>query len=545
MLFLYKNRLSGEVPCVVEALDLAIIDLSKNNLTGTIPNGFGKLVKLRNLHLFSNQLSGEIPWVVEASNLEEIILCENNLTGTIPDGFEKLVKLRCLGLCSNQLTGTIPDDFGKLAKLEVLYLYTNNLSGKIPSSLFRLKNLTILYLSINRLSGEIPRVVEALNLAAIDLSNNKLTRTIPDDFGKLGKLWYLSLFCNQLSGQILESPGRYSVALQVLVLQSNTFHGSIGDSNTSFPFPKLRILDLSHNQFIGLLPTKYFTNLNAMINVDEEKSEQRYMGDRYYFASVRVTIKGLKIELVKILTIFTTIDLFNNKFQGVIPKFIGNLNSLRVLNLSYNCLTGHMPLSLGNLRLLESLDLSSNKLDSVIPLQLGLHFLEYKIRRVKSLWDWRSTTVVFSFESKPLCVTLGSILRVSSSGPTLQIRICSSLAPNWTSSSCAMLATWTAAPSTAGIEDALPTADSIWFGEARDVSGEAKNTRSGLAKLVTAVVKPFPPPTATSFPTTAVIDGFSLRPPLDSMLCSTPPLDSIRGFLTTNIDGSTWAFEPC
>ena len=41
-----------------------------------------------------------------------------------------------------------------------------------------------------------------------------------------------------------------------------------------------------------------------------------------------MAIKGLKIEFVKILNTFTTIDLSSNKFQGEIPESIGNLNSL-------------------------------------------------------------------------------------------------------------------------------------------------------------------------------------------------------------------------
>ncbi|XP_034674488.1 receptor-like protein 9DC3 [Vitis riparia] len=90
-----------------------------------------------------------------------------------------------------------------------------------------------------------------------------------------------------------------------------------------------------------------------------------------------VTIKGLEIELVKILNTFTTIDLSSNKFQGEIPESIGNLNSLRELNLSHNNLVGHIPSSFGNLKLLESLDLSSNKLIGRIPQELtSLTFLE-------------------------------------------------------------------------------------------------------------------------------------------------------------------------
>ena len=77
------------------------------------------------------------------------------------------------------------------------------------------------------------------------------------------------------------------------------------------------------------------------------------------------------IELVKIQSLFTTIDFSNNNFKGEIPKAIGELWSLKGLNFSHNNLTGHMPPSLGKLTNLEWLDLSSNKLIGEIPIQLS------------------------------------------------------------------------------------------------------------------------------------------------------------------------------
>ncbi|XVF79496.1 hypothetical protein PTKIN_Ptkin14bG0227600 [Pterospermum kingtungense] len=97
-----------------------------------------------------------------------------------------------------------------------------------------------------------------------------------------------------------------------------------------------------------------------------------------YDYSIDVVIKGFEIELIKILTIFTSIDLSNNNFEGEIPTTFGELSSLRGLNLSHNNLTDHIPPSLGNLTLLEWLDLSSNKLGGQIPSELvDLTFLSF------------------------------------------------------------------------------------------------------------------------------------------------------------------------
>ncbi|XWS11324.1 hypothetical protein CRYUN_Cryun38cG0073900 [Craigia yunnanensis] len=56
-----------------------------------------------------------------------------------------------------------------------------------------------------------------------------------------------------------------------------------------------------------------------------------------------------------------SIDLSNNKFQRGIPNVIGNLNSLKGLNLSHNNLSGCIPASMEYLLSLEWLDLFSNK----------------------------------------------------------------------------------------------------------------------------------------------------------------------------------------
>ncbi|GLT64319.1 hypothetical protein SLA2020_368220 [Shorea laevis] len=91
----------------------------------------------------------------------------------------------------------------------------------------------------------------------------------------------------------------------------------------------------------------------------------------YYRDTVRITSKGLKVELVKILTIFTTLDFSCNGFDSPIPEEIGELKVLYILNLSHNAFICQIPPSLGKLSNLESLDLSTNKLSGKIPMQLA------------------------------------------------------------------------------------------------------------------------------------------------------------------------------
>ena len=74
---------------------------------------------------------------------------------------------------------------------------------------------------------------------------------------------------------------------------------------------------------ICLSMKNYFENLNAMKIKDEDKHEPQYLSDGSYQESVVLVVKGLKIKLKRILTIFTTIDLSSNKFEGEIPEVLG------------------------------------------------------------------------------------------------------------------------------------------------------------------------------------------------------------------------------
>lgn len=94
----------------------------------------------------------------------------------------------------------------------------------------------------------------------------------------------------------------------------------------------MRIFDLSLNEFSGSLPAKVFGNFKAMIKLDgEDTGEIKYMEPSMtssyssYEVSVSLVIKGQDIELEKITTIMTTIDLSSNHFEGVIPKTLKDL----------------------------------------------------------------------------------------------------------------------------------------------------------------------------------------------------------------------------
>ena len=71
------------------------------------------------------------------------------------------------------------------------------------------------------------------------------------------------------------------------------------------------------------------------------------------------------------LTSLRTLDLAFNSFSGSIPAKLGNLSQLRRLGLASNELRGPIPPALGRLTKLEVLSLSDNYLEGAIPPELG------------------------------------------------------------------------------------------------------------------------------------------------------------------------------
>ncbi|RYR32287.1 hypothetical protein Ahy_A10g046878 isoform A [Arachis hypogaea] len=86
-------------------LDLVVImDLSKNNLVGSIPKGITSLDGLHGLNLSNNHLIGNM------KSLESFDVSSNQLSGTIPSSMSALTSLSHLNLSHNNFSGPIPTD---------------------------------------------------------------------------------------------------------------------------------------------------------------------------------------------------------------------------------------------------------------------------------------------------------------------------------------------------------------------------------------------------------------------------------------------------
>ncbi|CAN6202464.1 unnamed protein product [Urochloa humidicola] len=416
-----------------------VLDLSYNQFHGGIPTELGNCSSLRVLKAGQNQLIGIIPAeIFNVTSLEHLSFPNNHLQGTL-EHVDKLSNLIILDLGWNGLNGKIPNSIGQLNRLEELHLDNNNMFGDLPSALSNCSNHTTIILKDNNFQGELKRVNFSTlsNLRFLDCRSNKFTGTIPDSLYSCSNLIALRLSFNNLHGQFsseisnlmslrflglshnnftnitsaLQILGK-SRTLSLLLIGGNfkyetmpdydTFYGSenlmclaINECSLYGHLPNwlaklknLRGLLLDNNKLSGPIPT-WINSLNLLFYLDI--SNNNLTGDIPTTLMEMPTLKSahsdpiilkFPIYLKPFLQYRTTsgfpkmLNLGNNKFTGVIPPQIGQLQALLTLNLSFNNFRGEIPQSIGNLTNLQVLDLSYNNLTGTIPSSLErLHFL--------------------------------------------------------------------------------------------------------------------------------------------------------------------------
>ncbi|KAL3633185.1 protein kinase superfamily [Castilleja foliolosa] len=117
------NRISTRHPCNFTRVyrgitqptfnhngSMIFLDLSHNNLDGSIPKELGSMFYLSILNMGHNDLSGPIPQ--ELGGLKSVAILDlsyNRLNGTIPQSLTSLTLLGDIDLSNNDLTGIIPN----------------------------------------------------------------------------------------------------------------------------------------------------------------------------------------------------------------------------------------------------------------------------------------------------------------------------------------------------------------------------------------------------------------------------------------------------
>ncbi|CAN6690250.1 unnamed protein product [Malus baccata var. baccata] len=318
--FVIECNCTNESECRITGIRMSYL-----GLTGTIHKSVGDLTSLTYLILSNNTLHGGIPDTIgNLKNLEVLDLSRNQLNGSIPESLGGVVSLRWLYLQYNLLSQGIPPSFGSLTKLTELNLQFNMLSDSIPEDFGNLSSLTIMDLSENQLNGPLPESLRNLkSLKTFYVSANYLSGEFPKGYDNLACLKKFSIAGNYISGPLpVETIAKWT-KINSLVLVGNNFEGNLTTEIFGLQYLQyLLISDLANDGF--QLPPNISNSAN-----------------------------------------FISLTLRNCSITGPIPKYIGEMTSLRYLDLSFNKLTGGLPQKMSSKMI--DMSFSGNMLDGTIP----------------------------------------------------------------------------------------------------------------------------------------------------------------------------------
>ncbi|GLT96277.1 hypothetical protein SLE2022_139130 [Rubroshorea leprosula] len=391
---LSSNDIEGSIPYGLQNLTLLKhLDLSFNIFNSSIPDWLYTFAPLESLNLGGNLLQGEISSEIGKMNfVVDLYLFYNSFEGQIPiRSIGSLCSLRSLSLSGVNLSldiSNVLEVFSKCVsnKLDSLFLQNCQLYGQLTNQLGNLKNLRELDLSVNSISGNLPESFGQLsNLEVVDISDNFLEGIISEKhLFNLTQL--LALFANG-NPLILKLDPSWSPPFQIQDLELKSWHlgpqfphwlssqrhlKSLDISNSGISCilpsclldlsPHLRVLHLAHNQIHGQLPSistfnnslsQIFSNLNSL-----DLSNNLLSGSLLHFLCLGVN---------ETMDQMNVLNLGNNFLSGELPNCWSKWPNLEVIVLDNNKFTSEIPSTMGTLQSLVSLHLRRNNLSGEIP----------------------------------------------------------------------------------------------------------------------------------------------------------------------------------
>ncbi|KAF3452959.1 hypothetical protein FNV43_RR03392 [Rhamnella rubrinervis] len=338
-------------------------------LSGSIPDTtIGKLTKLQTLDLSNNKITGLPSDLWSLDSLKILNLSFNQISGSLPNNIGNFGLLRSFDLSSNNISGEIPASIGSLVSLQDLKLNHNRFEQNIPSGILSCQSLVRVDLSSNRLNGSLPDGFFAAfpKLKSLNLAENEI-KGQGSDFLELKSITTLNISGNLFQGSVIEI---FKEPLEVIDLSRNQFQGHISQVqfNTSYNWSYLIYLDLSENQLNGELlhnlnQAQNLKHLNLAFNRftrQDFPQIEMLMGLEYLNFSKTSLIGQVPAEISQLNNLHT-LDLSENHLTGQIPLL--SAKNLQVLDVSYNNLSGDIPVSLlEKLPYMERFNFSYNNL---------------------------------------------------------------------------------------------------------------------------------------------------------------------------------------
>ncbi|WP_088894788.1 DUF4347 domain-containing protein [Leptolyngbya ohadii] len=387
----YGVRLAGD--------HLTNLDLSNNNLSGSIPSEMGNFEGMLDISLANNSLSGNIP--AELGNLSSLLflyLTDNQLSGSIPIQLGNLSNLKQLYLNNNQLSGSIPTELGNISTLEFLLLSNNQLSGDIPQAIKNQIDQGLFYYDFNN-APFVTSIADqsttmnnpiTLNVSVsdIDVEDNdpNLTLSVTSSNTALIDSNGISVTGNGSDRTITLTPisGQIGTATITMTLQDSgneqtvkTFELTVDGTLNADDYAALKVLYQSTDganwtDNTGWKDWDFNSATPPALSVVSQWKGVGWTDGCITSLSLHLNnlVGSIPAELSNLSSV-SSIDLGANQLSGTIPTSLSSLSHLGYLNLSENQLSGTIPVDLNNLSNLSYLNLGTNRLTGTIPSQLG------------------------------------------------------------------------------------------------------------------------------------------------------------------------------
>ncbi|ESQ45865.1 hypothetical protein EUTSA_v10010088mg [Eutrema salsugineum] len=373
---LYSNKLSGEIPSSLGNITwLTYLYLLNNSFEGSIPSSLGSCKYLLDLNLGTNKLNGIIPHeLMELPSLVILNVSFNSLVGPLREDVGKLKFLLALDVSYNKLSGQIPRSLVNCLSLEFLWLQGNSFVRPIPD-IRRLTGLRFLDLSKNNLSGPIPEYLAKFSkLQNLNLSMNNFEGAVPTE-GIFRNASAVSVTGNinlcggiaslQLEPCSVELPGRHSSVRKIIAICVSA--GMVALllilSVVSIYWFKQRksVRDKDNENGRSFSPLKFFYNekisYRELYKTTDGFSSSNLIGSGNFGAVFKgfllskkkaVAIKVLNLckrgaaksfvaecealrgirhrNLVKLVTVCSSVDFEGNDFRALVYEFMPNGN---------------------------------------------------------------------------------------------------------------------------------------------------------------------------------------------------------------------------
>ena len=350
----------------VHAGQVIEIDLSNNNLNGSIPTEIGNIRYLKFLLLSNNNLSGAIPdTLASLSRLEHLIISDNNFN-SLPN--LSSLPLSKLEVQNNQLTF---EDLEYNINIPGFLYAPQDSVGRTVDTTIAFGDDIVLSVNVGGTANQYQWMKDGTDIEGASASTYTISSADVSDAGAyICKITNsivndLTLYSRQFKLQLKDFFESDSLALVVLY---NSCGGDNWTNKTNWlsaqPLStwygvtvygnRVARLDLENNNLAGAIPKEIgelteLTHLNLRVN----------------------QLEGALPESIGNLVRLIELNLEKNSLSGLLPETIGNLSSLKYLYLKDNNLSGEIPASVGKLTQLRKLYLHNNNFSGLIPNHIG------------------------------------------------------------------------------------------------------------------------------------------------------------------------------